>query len=192
MANPEYIRLTRASSRSTFALAVISRTSLWLGPDHILFVDSTGFTETYKRFYFRDIQALIVQRSANFTIINIVVAIPFTFLMAGALVTSDAVPKGVLFVLAGILAIVGIINVLGGATCRCYLRTAVQEEHLASLSRLRRANKILDRIRPLIVAAQADSVSSESGTGQTTAPERVPSAAVPENSAEPNLPGTSP
>jgi hypothetical protein len=34
------------------------------------------------------------------------------------------------------------------------LRTAVQIEQLASLSRLRRARKVLDRLRPLIAEAQ--------------------------------------
>src|SRR5882724_2221817 len=35
--------------------------SLWLGPDHLLVVEIAGITEKYRRFYFRDIQAVIVE-----------------------------------------------------------------------------------------------------------------------------------
>jgi hypothetical protein len=36
----------------------MSHPSLWLGEDHLLCVDSNGYAETYKRFYFRDVQAI--------------------------------------------------------------------------------------------------------------------------------------
>jgi hypothetical protein len=35
-----------------------------------------------------------------------------------------------------------------------HLRTAVQIEELPSLNRIRRTRRVLDRVRPLIVAAQ--------------------------------------
>ena len=53
MAEAEYQRLTRAHPRSGFAVAFAARSSLWLGKDHLLCIDSTGFSESYKRFYFR-------------------------------------------------------------------------------------------------------------------------------------------
>ena len=51
-------------------------------------------------------------------------------------------------------------NVLGPA-CAVYLRTAVQIEELPSLNRVRRARKVVDRIRPLIVAAQGQLTPEE-------------------------------
>ena len=38
--------------------------SVWLGPDHLLLVESLRFREEYKRFYLRDIQAIAVARRA--------------------------------------------------------------------------------------------------------------------------------
>ena len=37
--------------------------SLWIGEDHLLLVELRGFTETYRRFYFRDVQAIILRRT---------------------------------------------------------------------------------------------------------------------------------
>ena len=60
MPEVEYRRLTRARNRSRFALVATSRASLWLAKDHLLQIDTSGYTENYKRFHFRDIQALVL------------------------------------------------------------------------------------------------------------------------------------
>src|ERR1700690_2887131 len=39
---------------------LIMRKRLWLGPDHILLVSSKVLSEEYRRFYFADIEALVV------------------------------------------------------------------------------------------------------------------------------------
>jgi hypothetical protein len=54
-----------------------------------------------------------------------------------------------------------LLNNLLGPTCTCHLRTAVQTEELPSLSRVRRVRRVLNRIRPLIVAAQGQLTSEE-------------------------------
>jgi hypothetical protein len=161
MPNIAYQRLTRARSRGWIALAVMSRTSLWLGPDHLLLVDFNGYTETYKRFYFRDIQAFLMQRSEAFTVIYVLLGIPFVLFMVLGLVNPLVGWKIFLFSVAGLLAILGLIHILRGPTCRCFLRTAVQVEQLPPLSRVRRAQKVFDRLRPLIVAAQGGDLSSQ-------------------------------
>ena len=76
MPEKEYHRLTRARPRSAFAVAFISRSSLWLGRDHLLCVDSSGYTETYKRFYFRDIQAVTIVATKRRTVFNGVLVVP--------------------------------------------------------------------------------------------------------------------
>src|SRR5262249_54585927 len=45
--------------------------SLWLGPDHLLAVDSKNYQEEYKRFYYRDIQAFIARRTKRVLAMNI-------------------------------------------------------------------------------------------------------------------------
>ncbi len=38
------------------------KASLWEGIDHVLSVSGTRFSDEYRRFYYRDIQALIVEK----------------------------------------------------------------------------------------------------------------------------------
>src|SRR5690242_8964250 len=47
---------------------VFRRFSLWMGDDHLLLVDSTRFSESYKRFYLRDIQSIIVRRTPRYRV----------------------------------------------------------------------------------------------------------------------------
>ena len=145
-----YQRLSRTSSRTGFAVAVRSRGSLWLGPDHLLCVETNGYRETYKRFYFRDIQAIIIQHTKRRVIWNAILPTP----LAGGLV-------GLLALLsAGERNEVTINNILGTG-CVCYLRTAVQIEQLPGLYRVPKARKVLAKIRPQIVAAQGSELSAE-------------------------------
>jgi|SRR5579862_5283825 len=167
MPKAEYQRLTRAQSRSGIADALMSRSSLWLGQDHLLCVDSGGFTETYKRFYFRDIQAFTLVASRRRAILNWILLVPTVPCLAWLLtiLVSQPVPdRGMVITLAiltSIFALPLLINNLLGPTCTCRLRTAVQVEEVPSLCRLRRARKVLGRIRPLIAAAQGGEVSTE-------------------------------
>ena len=160
MAKIEYKRLTRGRSRRTFAVALMSRTSLWLGPDHLLFVDSNGYTETYKRFYFRDIQAFVVQRTSAATTTNIVLTVMLVFALVPALAVQSMGGKIFCFTLAGLFALIMLVNLLLGQTCRCFLRTAVQTEQLPPLNRVRGAQKVFARLRPLIAAAQGGELTA--------------------------------
>jgi len=190
MAKHEYERLTRSRSRGGFAVAVASRTSLWLGKDHLLFVESNGYSETYKRFYFRDIQALLVQRTQVFTVVNLVLTILFVLTLAPALVAQETGLRIFLFSAAGFFGLPLFINILRGPTCRCFLRTAVQTEQLPPLSRVRRAQKVFARIRPLIAAAQGGELSPEMISARMREP--VPSSARAPTAAENNPGGVPP
>ena len=170
MAEREYHRLTFTRSLSSFTVAFQGRTSLWLGKDHLLRVDSSGYVETYKRFYFRDIQAFSITKTKRAVIWNWVLGGLAALTAAGwiyalfAAGSDDRMPINIVFGLFMFLLGVPLVaNVLLGPTCSCTVRTAVQSEELASLARLRRAQKVLDRLRPLIVEVQ----------GQLT-PEEIP------------------
>ncbi|MGA3283774.1 MAG: hypothetical protein ABSD57_04865 [Verrucomicrobiota bacterium] len=190
MPEQEYQRLTRARSRSEFAVAFMSRTSLWLGKDHLLCVDSSGYTETYKRFYFRDIQAVILMATRRRAIWNWVLGAPttiFLMLLLGTLAgrsNSNTVAITIYAVCASVFALPLVINNFLGPSCICHLRTAVQAEELPSLNRVHRAHKVLNRIRPFIVAAQGELPPAEiparlraaavgSPDSATTAPDNV-------------------
>ncbi|GAB4341282.1 MAG: hypothetical protein Kow0099_17830 [Candidatus Abyssubacteria bacterium] len=158
----------RASPRRFLSLGDVVSSRLFLGEDHVLFVCSTYYSDSYKRFYFSDIQALVTtqtngRRNTNivyFIMIAIYAGIAgllywrwewtrplqYTFLGAG----------GVFMLLAGI-------NTLLGPTCVCNLHTAVQVERLSCLGRLRTAQKAIGILKPLIEAAQGRLTAGELG-----------------------------
>jgi len=129
---------------------------LYEGPDHLLQVTATGYSESYKRFFYRDIQALIIRRTRWFHLFAAVLG-ALTLLIALPAALSFANNREaavVLFFVAGIFLALLIGHWLLGPTCVCEIQTAVQTERLFGLSRVRRAQKFLRRLKPLIDAAQ--------------------------------------
>ena len=57
----KYRRLPgRGRRKQGLVFLAAAHSSLWLGPDHLLSVDRIWMNEEYKRFYFRDVQAITV------------------------------------------------------------------------------------------------------------------------------------
>jgi hypothetical protein len=164
-ADPEYLRLTWAHRRGTgfFAFSP-ARSSLWLGSDHVLCIDSTGYTETYKRFYFRDIQAVILCKTAHWRIWALAFGVLAGLFTLFALVVNDTVLSYILGTLAALSGLGSGLQLAAGPTCICRLRTAVQTEELPALNRIRRARNILARLRPLIATAQGELSALEVAT----------------------------
>jgi hypothetical protein len=155
MAEPRYRRLTRGGSPKGMALTM-GRCTLWLGEDHILSVESTGYTERYKRFYFRDIQALVLTQTSLWLFWALALGGVAVVLAAIALFSGEPVLHYIIVPVSLLFFIGFIYNFAAGPTCDCELRTAVQSEPLASLNRVRRARRVLGRVRPLITAAQGE------------------------------------
>src|SRR5439155_11166424 len=122
--DPKYQRLTRARPRARFAIISTGNSSLWLGPDHLLCIDSNGYTENYKRFYFRDIQAFIARKTDGYKYASLVLGLIGLFLGIMAAVTSDSVGRIILFSAAGLFLLCMSLNLLFGPTTLCYLQTA--------------------------------------------------------------------
>jgi hypothetical protein len=160
-----YRRLTRARARSTFSVVLHSRVSLWLGPNHLLSVDSSGFSETYKRFYFRDIQAFTIRQTQRRAIWNVILLVPIIGCLTGCLseISFKPVNNSVVFIWLFFLTVFLVpflFNNIFGTACVCHLRTAVQIEELPSLCRVRKTRRILAQIRPLILAAQGGELTA--------------------------------
>ncbi len=192
----KYVRLPGSGiARKGGSILTVTRTTcrLWLGDDHLLQVESVGgYSETYKRFYFRDIQAVTMQKSRSWIIGNIILG---SLTGAFLVLIVSTVPKGpasrwtgsemaggiFLGSIAFILGLILLVNFIKGATCRCHLRTAVHLEELPSLRRRRNAEKVLARIRPLIELAQG------SATTESLAPQYA--ALLASANASPAMPG---
>jgi len=164
-----YIRLPgRGNSRKGGAFIAISRVSsrLWLGEDHLLQVESTGgYSENYKRFYFRDIQSICLQKTNTWLVINLVLAIIAGLLFLWTLTVRDSAGRVALGIATAIFGFFLLLNLLRGSSCICQLKTAVHLEELPSLRRRRNAEKVLWRIKPMIEAAQgsapAETIASQ-------------------------------
>jgi hypothetical protein len=151
--------------------AVMKQSRLWLGTDHLLAVSAVGYQESYKRFYFRDIQAVIVRRTTTGRTINqslgplaiLSLAIAVTLTLARVMSTGTELGGGEVFWWIVGVALAGIVlwNFLLGPTCICHIRTAVQTEELVSQRRLRRLQKVLALVRPIMVAAQGQLAPEE-------------------------------
>jgi len=165
MAEKKYQRLTRERGSGVLGKLAISRSSLWLGDDHLLLVEGSGYSETYKRFFFRDIQVLTIHKIKSRLAWNLILA-PLLALSAVIIAasSSDWPTKATIIVSSIVFIIFGIpllLNNLLGPGCTGEIRTAVQTESLPSLSRIRRTQTIMNRIRPLIIAAQGQLTSEE-------------------------------
>jgi hypothetical protein len=135
------------------------RVKLYLGPDHLLMVSSSGYTENYKRFYFRDIQAITLCKSLRGQVWNGIWGF-LTFLSAIIVLQVGAAVLVVWSIITGIFLLLLGINLGIGPTCVCRIQTAVQTRPLASLNRVRSARKVLTELRALIETSQ-DPISNE-------------------------------
>ena len=132
---------------------IIGYHTLWQGPDHLLSVYSRFGIEDYRRFYFTDIHSLIVHKTVTGKIQNLIIGLFLLIfsLMAFTLDNGLEIFGGIM---AGCFLIFLSVNWLLGPTCVVHLRTAVQNEKLPSLHRLRNAKKVMDRVKPLIETIQ--------------------------------------
>jgi hypothetical protein len=165
MAAQTYKRLTRERGPAQFSILAMSRSSLWLGDDHLLFLECTGYSETYKRFFFRDIQAFTIRKTKTRAVWNWVWGI---FLVLSGLIiwaaASDWQSVGTIVAASIVLVVFGLpllLNNVFGPTCACEIRTAVQTESLPSLCRLRKTQRIMNLVRPMIIAAQGQLTGEE-------------------------------
>jgi len=167
VAEQRYIRLSRPRTRRQGPIIVsVTRSSLWLGENHLLQIDSNRFSEDYKRFYFRDIETITIRQTNRYRTWNYVFALLGLLWVAAFISNRTAAPLGafevgVFSILWLCIVIPVIVNVFRGPSCRTMLKTAVQTEEIPSLNRIRRARRIMDRIRPLITAAQGNLTSDE-------------------------------
>ncbi len=139
---------------------LIRKAALWEGSDHILSVTGTRFSEQYRRFYYRDIQALVVQRRARSGSIGawlLVIVLGALFALVGHFAAaatawlriSSWIASSLLF-----LYLVSRLIISLKYSCRCYVQTAVTWEELPSLYRIWNTRKTLERMRGRIMESQ--------------------------------------
>jgi hypothetical protein len=152
---------------------------LWQGKDHLLLSESTGYAEDYKRFYFRDIQAVLMRPHNQRAVWNLV----WGLLLAISLMPMATLgAKGAYFFwfCTAFFTLCLVINNVLGPGCQCHLKTAIQTVELP-ITRRRRVEKIMARLQAPIEAAQQDlsgfrsqAPSSPAGASATDTFQMVP------------------
>ena len=154
--NNGYERLAKGHRAS--GLLVSTRQSLWLGKDHMLVVNNHGYTESYKRFYFSQVQGLILRQTPWGTVQTVLLGILLIGMTAGLIpglilgwhIAINWTTGG----LAGLFGLLALVSMIKGPTCTCTIHTAVQSQRLHALPRVRRAVSALHRLREEIELVQ--------------------------------------
>jgi hypothetical protein len=157
----EYRRLPgRGIRKGGFLSVTATRCSLWLGDDHLLCLDNETFRENYKRFYYRDIQAITTRKINRWKDRNM---LTWAGGLAGGMVGVSLTVGGneILWSIAAILALILFISWIRKPTCVCHLYTSVHTEELPSLKRLRTVRKAMSLLKPLIERAQGEMTLEE-------------------------------
>ena len=130
----------------------VSKDTLWMASDHLLVVHSNRISEEYRRIYFKDVQALIVEesdQSGKKAVLGGVVAV-LTLVMAALFLSKH-------YILAFLLLLVIAIPFsiwISLAECRCYAVTAIGRYKIGALKRNDSLQSVLATLTPVILAAQ--------------------------------------
>lgn len=139
---------------------LLSQSSFWLAADHLLVVEVSNYVERYRRFYFRDVQAIVIQESRTRWWWSVGFSTLLVLSLAALALTKfdtsrpDMIAMGIWLTVALGLGMALAINLWCGPTCVVLVRTAVQTQRLPNIRRRPRAEKLIDRLEPAINAAQ--------------------------------------
>jgi hypothetical protein len=157
---------------------ILRGASVWIGDDHLLSVKSYRFREEYKRFHWREVQAIIVAKAPRFHIStrSLLVGALWLFVYLSASVNARfKFLTPALYTVAAVL-VAGWLLISAAFSCRCRILTAVSQDELPSIYRTWTARRFLRKVEPGI----ADVQGRVEGNWAAVLEERTP---VPENAA---------
>lgn len=130
------------------------RSGVFAGDDHLLLVNSTGYAEDYRRFFYNEIEAVTARRTHRRRNIALVAGAFFLLCVIPLPWMRDPEGIGVLVFFAFFPFVILIWNQLLGPTVQCAIRTSASLQIIPTVTRLRTYWKFLERIRPLIEGQQ--------------------------------------
>lgn len=167
--DPRYRRV-RLSGRG-----LTGRASYWLGPDHLLVVQVDHFVETYRRFFYREIRAMMICRTRAWEWgmgCGLLLFMLFAFVALAQLggdagsVSGERMGVLVMFGVLGVSVLLGtVLHGVLGRTVSLVIHTGVQSRRLAGIHRLRQAERLMAALESRILAAQAPAGGWTEGPG---------------------------
>jgi hypothetical protein len=132
--------------------------SVWLGSDHLLLVKSARFREEYKRFYFRDVQAIVTAKAPRFHVSTRAVLFGalwfWTFVWANGVAARFHRDIDWAFWTVAAAAVIAWVYISAARSCRTRIYTAVSSDELPSLYRPWTARRFLRKVEPFLTRAQ--------------------------------------
>ncbi len=128
--------------------------SLWLAPDHLLAVRSVRFREEYKRFYLKDVQAIVIADAPRFHVstLELLSAVLWLSLWLGFRNSSPSAP--IVLWTAALGAAGTWLYVSVACSCRCCIYTAVSRDEMPSVYRSWTARRFVRAVEPVLSTAQ--------------------------------------
>jgi hypothetical protein len=150
-------------------LTLTGRGRIWLADDHLIEVISSMVVESYRRYFFQDTMAFVVQRTktrlawawvqGGIGFVALLLGVGAAFIGASNSSEEWHVVMYILGGIAGALALICLtllmINLLLGPSCRCHILTSTGWHALAAPTRLGPALRLQARVVPAIEAAQS-------------------------------------
>src|SRR5258708_30103562 len=109
----------------------LRKATLWLAGDHILSVDSHRFSEEYKRYYFKDVQAIIVTTGS--TAMGKAIGLIVAMLVALLALSAWRLQSPVTAIAAGIFLVSFLIFRSPRPLCVCQLSAPRSRDKLPAL-----------------------------------------------------------
>ena len=174
---------TEFDNYTRLAKGFLGMNSLWMGPDHLVYVKGEGFlqsfTEEYRRYRYRDIQAFSVAKTsrAGLTFLFLLGALFFAGIAALTLAIRGDGSMGLamiifLSILSGgmmLFLLLLVRHFILGPTCVCDIHTNLKRDRLHPLNRLHTTRQSLTELEAKIDEAQKGLVESTgSGEGDGT------------------------
>lgn len=143
-------------------MGVMTRSSLWMANDHLLLIKNHRWGEDYSRYYFSDIEALIIHPTREFLwtsaigILALVstLALGLVTILGSEIDTLKLTARWTMGIFSFPLFLFLVINLIRGRTCRVTVHTGGMAHLLPCPRRRRGALGMLKVIRPLIEKAQ--------------------------------------
>jgi hypothetical protein len=153
-----YRRLPGRTAWLRFGGISAPSTSLWLGADHLLKIERSASRESYKRFFYRDIQSIFVEQSSRRSSVLIfnVGVLAVIVLITAAIGSLSAAALTTAALIASPFVVGLIVNLALGTTSQAVVVTAVGTERLSSLSRLARSEEAVRLLAAEITKVQGD------------------------------------
>lgn len=168
------------------AQGALGCSSVWLGPDHLLYVRGNGFlfpfSEEYRRFRYRDIRAVVLARTTGIWVgillygLSLLSFAALSFFLLYLREPGDTFPMILTLVFPLPLSVLSLSllvrHLVLGPRCVFEIQTGISCERLRPITRVQQGRTALEPLSERIRDAQAGPPGA--GTGSTTAAETAP------------------